>query len=65
VPIARGIQTPLAPDAIVAKFRILTEGIVSPERVKRIEDHVHRLEKLRDIKELIGLLADRVGPVFG
>jgi aconitate decarboxylase len=63
-PVARGILTPLPADEIVAKFRTLTNGIVEPYRVAQIEDRALELEKLRDVKELIGLLAELVEPVF-
>jgi len=63
-PVSRAIQTPLPADEVVAKFRTLTRDIVEAPRLAQIEDRVLNLEKLGDVKELIGLLAAPVQPVF-
>jgi 2-methylcitrate dehydratase PrpD len=63
-PVSRAIQTPLPADEVVAKFRTLTRDVVEAGRMAQIEDCVLNLEKLGDVKELIGLLAAAVQPVF-
>lgn len=63
-PVSRAILTPLPADEVVAKFRTLTRDIVVAPRLARIEDCVLNLEKLKDVKELISLLAAPVQPVF-
>jgi 2-methylcitrate dehydratase PrpD len=63
-PVSRAILTPLPGDEVIAKFRTLTNGIVDRHRTAQIEDRVLNLEKLHDVKELIGLLAALVEPVF-
>jgi aconitate decarboxylase len=63
-PVSRAVQTPLPADEVVAKFRSLTRDIVEAPRLAQIEDRVLNLEKLRDVKELISLLAAPVQPVF-
>jgi aconitate decarboxylase len=62
--VSRGIMTPLPGDEVLAKYRTLTHDIVDPARIARIEDRVLHLESMREIKELIGLLAGLVRPVF-
>ena len=62
--VSRAIQTPLPADEVVAKFRTLTSDIVEAPRLAQIEDRVLNLERLGDAKELIGLLAAPVQPVF-
>ena len=64
MPAAHGIRTPLPADQVLAKFRNLIADIVAPATVAAIEDRVLNLEKLGDIKDLIGLLAPSVEPVF-
>ena len=64
MPVSRGIMTPLPRDEVVAKYRTLTRDIVDPARVAQIENRVLHLEGMREVKELIGLLADPVQPVF-
>jgi 2-methylcitrate dehydratase PrpD len=64
MPASRGILTPLPDGEVLAKFRALTGGIVAPDRVARIEECVLDLEGLRDVKSLIGLLAQCAEPVF-
>jgi aconitate decarboxylase len=61
---AHGIRTPLPADQVLAKFKTLTSSIVAPSVVARIEDCVLNLEKLGDIRELVGVLAAPVEPVF-
>jgi aconitate decarboxylase len=63
-PVSRAIQTPLPADEVVAKFRTLTRDIVEAPRLAQIEDCVLNLEKLKDVKELISLLAAPVQPIF-
>jgi aconitate decarboxylase len=63
-PVSGGIMTPLPTDEVVAKYRTLTHDIVDPARAAQIEDRVLHLEGIRDVKELISLLADPVQPAF-
>ena len=63
-PVSRGIMTPLPGDEVVAKYRTLTHDIVDPARIAQIEDRVLHLEGMRNVKELIALLAAPVQPIF-
>lgn len=49
---------------IVAKYRSLTQGIISGERLNRIEQVVLRLEQIRDIRPLIEALAPPARSTF-
>ena len=57
-------MTPLPGNEVVAKYRTLTRHILDPARVAQIEDRVLHLETMREVKELIGLLAEPVRPIF-
>jgi aconitate decarboxylase len=52
----RGIDPPLSNDDIVEKYRPLTKGIVTEERVEQIEKIVLNLEKCENIAALDDLL---------
>jgi 2-methylcitrate dehydratase PrpD len=62
--ISRTIAEPLTNDAVVAKFRTLTDAIVVPKRQAAIIDRVLNLDKVGDAAELASLLAARVEPAF-
>ncbi|MDE1172685.1 MAG: MmgE/PrpD family protein [Parvibaculaceae bacterium] len=62
--VSRGILSPIPGDEVLAKFRTLTRDIVDSRRIGRIEDCVLNIERLGDLKELTGLLAEPVEPVF-
>ncbi|MEI9988678.1 MAG: MmgE/PrpD family protein [Rhizomicrobium sp.] len=64
VAVAHGILSPLPAGEVVVKFRALTHGIVAPERAARIESMVLDLENLRDVRDLLALLAPPVEPAF-
>lgn len=61
---SRSILEPLSKDEIVAKFRTLTDGLITPERQAEIERMVLALEELTDARELIDLLAPKVLAAF-
>jgi len=61
---ADATRTPLANEVVRAKFRTLTQGIVTPARAQAIEACVLRLDQLADVGELIRLLAPPVEPAF-
>jgi hypothetical protein len=63
-PVSGGIITPLPSDEVVAKYRTLTHDIVEPARIAKIEDRVLHLQGMRNVKELIALLAAPVQPIF-
>ena len=62
--VARTIATPLTDAQVVAKYRVLTDGIVDPRRQRDIEDRVLNLEAMTSTAELSRLLAPPVEPVF-
>jgi len=64
VAIARTIGKPLTNDQIVAKYRTLTDGIVTAQRQADIADVVLDLEAAKDTSRLAHLLAPAVGVAF-
>ena len=64
VEIARTIATPLTNDQVVAKYRTLTDGIVTPRRQADIADFVLNVEANKDISGFVRLLAPAVGAAF-
>jgi 2-methylcitrate dehydratase PrpD len=54
---SRAVETPSDNDAVAAKYRALTTGLIDPDRQKKIEAMVRSLEDLDDMRELIALLA--------
>jgi len=61
---ARTMSAPMDAAGVTAKFRALTDGIVMAERQAAIIDMVARLEGVRDVAELVALLAPEVGSAF-
>jgi len=64
VEIARTIAAPLTNDQIVAKYRTLTDGIVTPQRQADIADFVLNVEANEDLSGFVRLLAPAVGAAF-
>ena len=62
--VPRSIEKPLSNQEIAEKYRALTHGLIDQHRQAEIEAKVVSLEKLRNIRELIALLADPVGSAF-
>lgn len=60
----RSILQPLSKEEIVAKFRHLTNGLITPTRQAEIERVVLALEELTDSGELTALLAPKVSAAF-
>jgi aconitate decarboxylase len=61
---ARSVLEPLPDDAVVAKYRQLTDGIVEPDRQARIEQLVLSIDELPDLSELVDALAPPVASPF-
>lgn len=61
---SRSIECPPTNAEVAAKFRNLTDGLVTPSRQKDIEDLVAGLEHLADVRDLVALLAPPVGGAF-
>jgi aconitate decarboxylase len=61
---SRTVLEPLSNQQVVAKFRILTDGIVDPDRQAVIIERTLALEDLADAKELYAHLAAPVGAAF-
>jgi aconitate decarboxylase len=64
IPVSKTMSAPLDRARAIAKFRGLTDGLVSPERQDRILDAVLGLEGLADVATLIAPLAPPVGAAF-
>lgn len=64
VPLSSGVANPLSNEAIVEKFRAITEGVVDPQRQAEIIRMVAELETLPDVSDLIELLARPVNDPF-
>jgi 2-methylcitrate dehydratase PrpD len=62
--VARTIGAPLSDAQVVAKYRVLTDGIITPGRQREIEERVLNLETMASTVELSRLLAPVVEPVF-
>ena len=60
----RTIAEPLTNGQVVAKYRSLTSGIITPARQASIEDRILNLERLSDTGELSQLLAPLVEAAF-
>jgi aconitate decarboxylase len=61
---SRAVQQPQSNAEIVAKFRILTDGLITRERQAAIERVIAGFEGLADIDTLTRLLAPPVGAAF-
>ena len=57
-----GVASPLSGDQVVAKFRTLTDAVVETSRARQIEGMVLDLENLKDVTELVDLLAPPSAP---
>lgn len=64
VSMPRGVKEPIANELILEKYRTLTAGVMSEDRVKEIEKIVLGLENISDISPLIDLLGQSVNSVF-
>jgi hypothetical protein len=51
-------------EAVVAKYRALTDDIVDPARQSAIAEAVLGLDAMDDVRDLIALLAPSVGCAF-
>lgn len=60
----RSVESPPTTADIAAKYRTLTNGLVTAERQAEIERQVMGLESLGDIRELLGELAPLAQPAF-
>lgn len=61
---SRAIESPQDSDAIAAKFRTLTDGLIDAPRQRAIEEMVRSLDALDDVRELLALLAPPVKAAF-
>ena len=61
---SRAILSPLSNEEILAKFRVLTDGIVDTARREAIEQAVLHMEELPSASRLTELLAPAVGAAF-
>ena len=61
---ARTIGRPMTNEEVAAKYRLLTQSIVDPQRQRAIEDRIMNLEKMADVGELTALLRPEVGSAF-
>ena len=61
---SRAIESPPDTDAVAAKYRALTDGLMDRQRQQKIEHMVRSLEQLDNIRELIALLAPPVQAAF-
>ncbi len=61
---SRANETPQSNAEIAAKYRELTNGLITPQRQAAIESMVMGLEDVADVRELMALLAPPVAPVF-
>ncbi|KAL4899922.1 hypothetical protein BDW74DRAFT_171182 [Aspergillus multicolor] len=62
---AKGVDPPLSNEEVVRKFRTFTEGLISDQRQRKIEELVLGLESLEDIAELEELLSEHIKSPFG
>jgi 2-methylcitrate dehydratase PrpD len=60
----RAIAEPLDTEAVVAKYRILTDDIVDPARQSAVAEAVLGLDEMDDVRDLIALLAPSVRSAF-
>jgi 2-methylcitrate dehydratase PrpD len=61
---SRAVETPLTNDAVAAKYRALTEGLIDGPRQRAIEEFVRDLERQNDLRPLLALLAPTVAAPF-
>lgn len=61
---SRVIEKPQDTAGVAAKFRSLTDGLIDTARQRAIEELTLGLEDLRDVRELMALLAPVVRPAF-
>jgi 2-methylcitrate dehydratase PrpD len=61
---SRAIEHPQDSEAIAAKFRTLTDGLIDAPRQRAIEDMVRSLDRLDDMRALMALLGPPVGAAF-
>lgn len=61
---SRANESPQNNDEVAAKYRALTDGLITPTRQAAIESMVMRLDELADIRELTTLLAPPVAAAF-
>ncbi len=64
IPVAKTISEPLTREGTVAKFRTLTDGLITAERQQGIIDATLGMETLASIDTLIALLAPPVASPF-
>lgn len=60
----RTMEAPQSTDEVARKYRVLTDGLIDQPRQKAIELMVRDLEDLKDIRELLALLAPPVEAAF-
>lgn len=60
----RTMEARQSTDEVVAKYRGLTDGLIDTPRQKAIEQMVRGIEELKDIRELLALLAPPVRAAF-
>lgn len=61
---SRAIESPQSSDEVAAKYRTLTEGLIDAPRQQAIEQMVRSLEEVKDVRELLALLAQPAGAAF-
>ena len=61
---SRASEEPQSNAEIAAKYRGLTAGLITSERQQKIESAVAHLEELKDVRDLIALLAPPVDAPF-
>ena len=61
---SRAIESPQSTDEVAAKYRTLTDGLIDAPRQQAIEQMVRSLEELKDVRELLALLAPPAGAAF-
>jgi 2-methylcitrate dehydratase PrpD len=61
---SRAVATPQSNEEVAAKYRSLTDGLITAERQAAIERMVMDLERLDDVRELMALLGPPVAAAF-
>ncbi|UUZ76825.1 MmgE/PrpD family protein [Polaromonas sp. P1(28)-13] len=61
---SRAIESPQSSDEVAAKYRRLTDGLIDTARQQAIEQMVRSLEEVKDVRELLVLLAPPAGAAF-
>lgn len=64
IPMSRAAANPLSSEEIIAKYRVLTDGIVEPARQQKILDVTLSIDKVGDLRELLSLLEAPVRNTF-